>query len=56
MSNAKNTSNSSISNKRIVIKYDFTLCVMDVQLDKREIGIINVVNNTKYMDKPSIPK
>lgn len=56
MSNAKNTSNSSISNKRIVIRYDFTLCVMDVQLDNREIGIIKVVNKTKYMDNPSIPR
>jgi hypothetical protein len=31
------------------------LSVMDFQLDNKEIGIIIVVNNTKYIDSPSTP-
>ena len=29
---------------------------IEVQLDNNDIGIIIVVNNTKYIDKPSTPK
>ena len=29
---------------------------MDFQFDKKAIGIIAVVNKTKYIDIPSIPK
>jgi len=30
--------------------------VIDFQLDTKAIGMINVVNNIKYIDKPSTPK
>lgn len=32
------------------------LTFIDFQLDNNAIGIIIVVNNTKYNDNPSIPK
>lgn len=47
MSNARNTNKSKISSNKIVIRYDLTLCVIDVQFDSNAIGIIIVVNNTK---------
>jgi hypothetical protein len=50
------TANNRVSNNSIVIRYNSTLFDMDLQLDSIEIGIIIVVNNTKYTDKPSIPK
>ncbi len=40
----------------MVIRNVLRLWDMDVQLDNKERGIIIVVNNTKYMDKPSTPK
>ena len=30
--------------------------IIEFQLDNKAIGIIKVVNNTKYIDKPSTPK
>lgn len=56
MSSTKNTDNNSVSNNKIVIRNNLKLCDIDVQFDNNEIGIIIVVNNTKYMDKPSIPR
>jgi hypothetical protein len=35
---------------------DFIFLFIEDQLDNNEIGIIIVVNNTKYIDNPSIPK
>jgi hypothetical protein len=29
---------------------------IELQFDNKDIGIIIVVNNTKYIDKPSTPK
>jgi hypothetical protein len=40
----------------MMIKKYFILLSIDFQLDIIEIGIIKVVNNIKYMDKPSIPR
>jgi len=51
-----NTPNNNVSNSNIIIKYDFKLDPIDFQLDNKAIGVINVVINTKYIDKPSIPK
>lgn len=56
MSSTKNTHNSSVSNNNIVIRNDLKLWDIDVQLDNNAIGIIIVVNKTKYIDKPSTPK
>ena len=56
MSSTKNTDNNSVSNNKMVIRYVFRLCLIDVQFDNNETGIIIVVSKTKYMDKPSTPK
>lgn len=56
MSNTKNTNNNNVSNNNIITRNDLTFCDIEVQLDNKEIGIIIVVNSTKYIDKPSIPK
>ena len=48
--------NNNTSNNNIIIKKVFTLFCIDFQLDIKAIGIIIVVNNTKYIDKPSTPK
>ena len=56
MSNTKNTINKDVSNNNIIIKNIRVFSFIDFQLDINEIGIIIVVNNTKYIDKPSIPK
>ena len=47
--------NKKSSNNSIVATQDITLLSMDFQFDSNDIGSINVVNNTKYMDKPSKP-
>ena len=39
-----------------MIKYHCIFSDIDFQLDKMAIGIIIVVNNTKYIDIPSTPK
>ena len=39
-----------------MIKYDFTLFVIEFQFDIKAIGIIIVVNKTKYIEIPSTPK
>lgn len=56
MSKTKNTINSDVSNNKIIIRKIIVFSFMDFQLDINDIGIIMVVNNTKYIDKPSIPK
>jgi hypothetical protein len=56
MSKTKKTANNKVSNNKIIITYDLIFSVIELQLDNNEIGIIIVVNNTKYIDKPSIPK
>ena len=56
MSNTKKTANNKVSNNRIIIIKLLTFSDMDVQLDNIAIGVIIVVNNTKYIDSPSTPK
>jgi hypothetical protein len=57
MSKTKKTANNNVSNNNIIIINDKTLFDSIVfQLDNKQIGIIIVVNNTKYIDIPSIPK
>ena len=50
------TANNRVSNSSIVVTYNLTLFEIEIQLDNSAIGVIIVVNNTKYIDKPSIPK
>jgi len=40
----------------MIIKYDFILFTIEFQLDTNAIGIIIVVNKTKYIERPSTPK
>ena len=56
ISNIKKTINKDVSNNKIIIKKIIVFSFIDFQLDIIDIGIIIVVNNTKYMDKPSTPK
>lgn len=56
MSNAINTVINKNSSNNKHIKYDLLLCLIDFQLDNSAIGIITVVNNTKYIDSPSTPR
>lgn len=56
ISNTRKTANNRLSNNSIITTKDSTSFVIDFQLDTSEIGIINVVNKTKYIDKPSTPK
>ena len=56
MSNTKKTANNKVSNNRIIITYDLTLSLIEFQLLNNAIGVIIVVNNTKYIDNPSNPK
>jgi hypothetical protein len=56
MSNTKNTDNNNVSNNNIIITNDFTFSFMEFQLLNKAMGVIMVVNITKYIDKPSIPK
>lgn len=56
MSNTKKFANNKLSNNNIIITYDFTFSLIDVQLLNNAIGEIIVVNKTKYIDNPSIPK
>jgi len=56
MSNTKKTINKEVSNNKIIIKKIIVFSFIDFQLDIIDIGIIIVVNSTKYIDKPSIPK
>ena len=57
MSKTKNTANNNVSNNNIITTNDNTFfdCI-EFQLDNIAIGIIIVVNNTKYIDNPSTPK
>lgn len=56
MSSTKKTPNNNVSSNNIIITYDLILSDIDVQLDNNEIGMIIVVNNTKYIEIPSTPK
>ena len=56
MSNTKNTVNKDASNIKIINKKIVVFFFKDFQLEIIEIGIINVVSSTKYIDKPSTPK
>ena len=57
MSKTKKTANNKVSKSSIITTKDsiFLDCI-EFQLDNKAIGIIIVVNNTKYIDKPSTPK
>lgn len=56
MSSTKKTANNKLSNNNIIITYDLTFSLIDVQLLNNAIGVIIVVNRTKYIDNPSKPK
>ena len=56
MSSTKKTASNRLSNSKIIIAKDFIFSLIELQLDNRAIGIIIVVNNTKYIDNPSTPK
>ena len=56
MSKTKKTANNKVSNNKIIITYDLTFWLIDVQLLNKAIGVIIVVNKTKYIDNPSKPK
>ena len=56
MSNIKKTINKEVSNNKIIIKKIIVFSFIDFQLANIAIGIIIVVNNIKYIDKPSTPK
>lgn len=56
MSNTKKTANNNVSKSKIIIRKDLMFSVIELQLDNKEMGIIIVVSNTKYTDKPSIPR
>lgn len=56
MSNTKNTANNNDSNSKIIITNDLTLLFIEFQLLNKAIGVIIVVNSTKYIDNPSKPK
>lgn len=56
MSNTRKTIIRDVSKSNIIIKNTPVLSFIDFQFDIIEIGIIIVVNNTKYIDIPSIPK
>ena len=47
---------NKVSNNNIMIKYDLTLFVIEFQFDIKAIGMIMVVNKTKYIEIPSTPK
>ena len=46
----------NVSNNKIIITYDLTFSLMEFQLLNNAIGVIIVVNITKYIDNPSKPK
>jgi len=52
----KKTANNNVSNNKIIITYDLTLSLIEFQLLNNAIGVIIVVNITKYIDNPSKPK
>ena len=56
MSKTKNTASKSVSSNNIIIAKDLIFSKIDVQLDNNEIVIIKVVNNTKYIERPSKPR
>ena len=56
MSNTMNTPSNNVSNKSIIVTYDFIFSDTELQLDSNDIGIIIVVKSTKYIDIPSTPK
>jgi hypothetical protein len=56
MSSTKKTIIKDVSKSNIIIKNIPVLSFIDFQLETIDMGIIIVVNNTKYIDIPSIPK
>lgn len=56
MSSTKKTIIRDVSKSNIIIKNIPVLSFIDFQLETMDIGIIIVVNSTKYIDIPSIPK
>jgi hypothetical protein len=52
----KKTASNKVSNNNIIITKDLIFLFIEAQLDSNDIGIIIVVNNTKYLDHPSTPK
>jgi len=56
MSSTRKHPNNNVSNNNIIIKYDLMFPFMEFQLLNNAIGVIIVVNNTKYIDNPSNPK
>ena len=56
MSNTKKTASNRDSNNKIITTYDLTLLLIEFQLLNNAIGVIIVVNITKYIDNPSKPK
>jgi hypothetical protein len=56
MSKTKKTPNNKDSNNKIIITNDLTFSLIEFQLLNNAIGVMIVVNITKYIDKPSIPR
>ena len=56
MSKTKKTANNNVSKSKIIITYDLTFSLIEFQLLNSAIGVIIVVNITKYIDNPSKPK
>lgn len=56
MSSTKNINNNADSSSKIITKKIKLFSVIDFQLDIIAIGAISVVNNTKYIDRPSTPR
>lgn len=56
MSSTKKTIIKDVSNNKIIIKNIPVFSFIDFQFETIDIGIIIVVNKTKYIDIPSIPK
>lgn len=56
MSNTKKTDSNKLSNNKIIKTKDFLFSFIEFQLLSNAIGVIIVVNRTKYTDKPSNPK
>lgn len=56
MSSTKKTAKSNVSSNKIIITYDLIFSLIEFQLLNNAIGVIIVVNITKYIDKPSKPR
>jgi hypothetical protein len=56
MSKTQKINNNADSKSKIITKNINLFSVIDFQLEIIDIGAINVVNNIKYIDKPSTPR